>query len=357
MPSCRNYSPSQGTLRQKTLPAIGPNFGWQSRFTLLVWLDRAVRRLCTCIDCHCLSKSAKPFAGKDIVFTMPSVSVIVPHYNDPIGLDRCLTALEQQSYPRQDFTIIVADNNSPQGLDAIAAVIAGRAELVYAPERGAGPARNAAVAASMTPLLAFIDSDCVADPQWLSAGIAGLDHFDFCGGPVNVYVDGSQPWSSVQAFEMAFAFDNRSYVKKKGFTVTATLFMRRQVFDTVGGFRVGVSEDLEWSHRATSHGFRLGFVDKAVIWHPARSCWPALRSKWLRIHTELYALKPPTLAHRLNWLVKSCAMPISIVVHTPRIFTHPRLGTAANRWAAFRGLVQLRLWRLWDGLRLVFNQR
>ncbi len=39
-----------------------------------------------------------------------------------------------------------------------------------------------------------------------------------------------------EAFELVFAFDNESYVRKKGFTVSANLFCTRAVFDRVGGF-------------------------------------------------------------------------------------------------------------------------
>ena len=60
------------------------------------------------------------------------VSVIVPHYNDPIGLAACLAALERQSVSPDE--IIVADNNSPQGQDEIARVIAGRARLTIVKE-------------------------------------------------------------------------------------------------------------------------------------------------------------------------------------------------------------------------------
>jgi GT2 family glycosyltransferase len=288
---------------------------------------------------------------------MPSVSIIIPHFNDLAGLDRCLTALERQTHPRDDFAIIVADNGSPQGLGAVAAAIAGRAQLILAPERGAGPARNAGVAASATPLLAFIDSDCVAEPQWLAAGLAGLESYDFCGGPVHVLIDNPPPWTPEQAFEMVFAFDNESYVRDKGFTGSGNLFTRRALFDDVGGFRVGMSEDLEWSHRATAKGYRLGFVHEAAIGHPARKNWDELHRKWLRIHAELYALRPPTLGNRLRWLARSWAMPLSIIAHAPRIWRHPKLETAANRRAAVAGLVRLRLWRWWDGHRLALGMR
>ena len=67
------------------------------------------------------------------------VSVVVPHYQDLERLDRCLAALEQQSMARDRYEIIVADNMSACGPDAVRCLIAGRARLVLAPERGAGP--------------------------------------------------------------------------------------------------------------------------------------------------------------------------------------------------------------------------
>lgn len=286
---------------------------------------------------------------------MPSVTVIVPHYNDLAGLDRCLASLTEQTHPADDFHIIVADNGSPQGLDAVASVVAGRAQLILASERGAGPARNAAVAASSTSLLAFIDSDCVAEPQWLASGLAGLADYDFCGGPVNVLIDHDGEWSPEEAFEMVFAFNNEAYVRDKGFTGSGNLFTRRDVFDAVGGFGVGMSEDLDWSHRARAHGYRLGFVRAAAIGHPARRNWDELRRKWLRIQSETYALGAPTLASHLHWLARSWAMPLSIAAHLPRIWRSPKLSTGQQRRAATLGLVRLRLWRWWDGHRLLLG--
>ena len=88
-----------------------------------------------------------------------TISVIIPHFNDLGGLAKCLEALSIQTYPRDRFEIIVADNNSPQGQDAVAAVIAGRARMVVVAQKGAGPARNGAVEVASGRLLAFIDSD------------------------------------------------------------------------------------------------------------------------------------------------------------------------------------------------------
>lgn len=286
---------------------------------------------------------------------MTSTSVIVPHFNDLQGLERCLAALDRQTLPRSEFEIIVADNNSPQGLAAVEAVVGGRARVVLAPERGAGPARNRGVLASSCERLAFIDSDCVAEPQWLASGLAGLASFDFCGGPVRVLIDHDGPLSAAEAFEVVFAFDNESYIHKKGFTGSGNLFTLRRVFDDVGGFGVGLSEDLDWSHRARAKGYRLGYVADAAIGHPARTTWAQLRAKWLRIQSETFGLRPPNLANRLRWLARTWALPLSILAHTPKVLACPRLTTTADRLAAIRGLALVRLWRFWDSHRLLFG--
>jgi GT2 family glycosyltransferase len=287
----------------------------------------------------------------------PRVTVIIPHYNDPERLDLCLAALNRQDFTRDHFTIIVADNGSPTGEAALTERIAGRARLVIAGERGAGPARNAGVSASGTPILAFTDADCIPHPSWLSAGVAALDRYQLVGGQMTVLVDHDGPKNPTEAFECVFAFDNATYVRDKGFTVTANLFTTRGVFDAVGGFGAGMSEDLDWCHRATAQGFRLGYAADAIVGHPAREDWSALVHKWRRINAETWALKPPTLAHKFGWLVRSWLLPFSIIAHAPRIWASPSLTSSTDRIAALRGLVRLRLWRVVDAHRLAFGWR
>src|SRR4051812_2739861 len=221
---------------------------------------------------------------------MPRVSVVIPHYQDLAGLELCLAALDRQTYPRGDFEIVVADNASPVGLPAVEAVVRGRARVVTCTEKGAGPNRNAGVAASKGEILAFIDSDCQAEPGWLAAGVAGLAGYDFIGGKVKVLVEDPARLTAAEAFEAVFAFDFETYITKKGFTGAGNMFCPRAVFDEVGGFRVGMSEDLEWSHRARAKGFRLGYAPDAVVGHPARRTWTELRNKWRRVNAETWGL-------------------------------------------------------------------
>lgn len=289
--------------------------------------------------------------------TRPTVSVVVPHYGDPAPLDRCLAALVAQSWPHADYEIVVADNGSPQGQEAIAAIVAGRARLVMATERGAGPARNAGVAASQGAILAFTDSDCIPEADWLAEGVKALGAHDFIGGRMVVTLESDGPKSGAEAFEQVFAFDNEDYVRRKGFTVTANLFCPRALFDKVGGFCTGMSEDLEWCLRARAAGYHIGYAPDAVVGHPARRDWPALIGKWRRINAETYTLSSGTVRGRLAWLARAWLMPVSIVAHAPRVFASDRLADGRERMAALGTLARLRLWRFADAHWLLFGER
>jgi GT2 family glycosyltransferase len=273
------------------------------------------------------------------------VSVIVPHYHDLMALETCLSALERQSYPYL-FETVVADNASPEGAEAVAAVIAGRAKLVVIEERGAGPARNGGVAAASGEFLAFTDCDCVPEPDWLASGLAALERGDVVGGRMTVLIEQRERPRAAEAFEAVFAFDNERYVTKLGFTVTANLFCRRAIFDKVGGFRVGVSEDAEWCWRAKTAGCRIVYEPRAGVGHPARRNWEELRNKWRRLGAETFALTARKPMGSIRWLLRSLLLPASAVAHTPKVLFSPALTSFGQRADALRILYRVRFWRL-----------
>jgi GT2 family glycosyltransferase len=281
-----------------------------------------------------------------------AVSVIVPHLSDLQGLGDCLACLDLQTLPRGQFEVIVADNFSPEGPAAVEAVVGGRARLVVVNERGAGPARNGGAHAASGGILAFTDCDCRPDPEWLSAGLAALRRDDVVGGKVVVQARDAAHPTPAEAFELVFAFDNESYVRKKGFTVSANLFCSRAVFERVGGFGVGLSEDVDWCRRAAAAGFALGYEPSAVVRHPARRDWPALVRKWRRIDAESFGLIRAEPIGRIRWMARALALPLSAVVHAPRVLVDNRLPGPGVRSGALMILFRLRAWRFWDSLRL-----
>ena len=286
----------------------------------------------------------------------PAVSVIVPHYQDTVRLDRCLTALTQQTFPAESFEIIVADNNSPMGLDKVAEAIAGRARLTLVREKGAGMARNGAVRLARGEILAFTDSDCVPEGDWLAEGVKALPGYDLIGGRMTVLVDDPNAMTPEEAFERVYAFDNEHYVKNRGFTVTANLFCRRSVFDKVGEFQgADVAEDAEWCLRAKSMGFRIGYAAKSVVGHPARRTWAELLGKWRRVNTDNFGLAIRARGGRLRWFLRTFLLPLSAVLHTPQACVSDGVHTLGQRLAAIGVLYRLRFWRIGHSFQLLLK--
>ena len=96
------------------------------------------------------------------------ISVVIPHFNQPTELRRCLTSLQGQAAGGHDVEIVVVDNGSREMPEAVVAEFSG-VRLVQELAKGPGPARNFGVTLTGGEILAFIDADCVAAPSWLSA--------------------------------------------------------------------------------------------------------------------------------------------------------------------------------------------
>jgi GT2 family glycosyltransferase len=150
-----------------------------------------------------------------------------------------------------------------------------------------------------------------------------------------------------------FAFDIESYVTKKGFVPSGNMFCPRHIFEAVGGFDVGVSEDVEWSHRATGKGFRIAFASEAAVGHPARRTWSELTRKGARINAERYALARRRPGGRVKWALVCLALPVSSLAHTPKVIFSRKLKGFRQRLDALGMLYGLRVWRAFDSLRLL----
>lgn len=281
----------------------------------------------------------------------PLVSVVIPHFNDLDGLARCLEALRRQAWPAEALEVVVADNNSACGLEAVRAAVGrfyfgARFKVVPAPLQGAGPARNAGIAASIGSIVALIDSDCIPEPSWIAEGVRGLREFDLVGGQVTTTAENPAAPNPVEAFEIVFNFNQRKYIEKDGFAVTANLFLRRDIFDEVGPFRSVVSEDVDWCHRARAAGFRLGYVEAARMSHPARRDWPSLRARWARMMKERAALEAERPMWHIRWALRAIAMPLSVAPHAVKVMRHPRLPSWQSRMEAIWILARIRLVRM-----------
>jgi glycosyltransferase involved in cell wall biosynthesis len=107
------------------------------------------------------------------------VSVVLPTCDRADLTIRCLDALVAQTHP--DLEIIVVDDGSadetPERLAAFQSAHPDERLVVLRNERnlGANASRNRGVAAASGTLVAFLDSDCIAEPEWIAELVRPLE--------------------------------------------------------------------------------------------------------------------------------------------------------------------------------------
>lgn len=210
--------------------------------------------------------------------SLPFVSVILPVYNDAKALHCCLRSLSAQTYPADRFEVIVVDNGSWK--DNPQEVVAKFPGYKYSVESKAGSyaARNKGISLANGEAFAFIDSDCIALPQWLEEGVRTLLANPECGlvgGSVEIFFQDSANPTSVELYESVYAFRFKEWIEEWHVCGAGNMFVWAKVFDNIGLFNeifksVG---DFEWSGRVHQAGLHLIYNEKAVLQHPARRTW------------------------------------------------------------------------------------
>ncbi len=291
--------------------------------------------------------------AKEVV-QLPHVSVIIPHLNQFEALSVCLTSLAAQSYPAALVEILVVDNGSIHSCESVTRQFDG-IRLLMETEPGPGPARNRGIAAASHALLAFIDADCRADPDWLATAVAALETNDstgVVGGDVRIDAVSSTRLTPIEAYESVFAFRQRMYIARDHFSGTGNLAMRRVVFEQVGPFAgIGIAEDRDWGQRATAQGFPPRYAGNMKVFHPARLRFGDLCEKWRRHIAHDLETHRMTGKSNWRWRLKSAAMIASVVPHAAMLLTSGRLTGFGNRLKGVRILAKIRQFRAVEMLR------
>ena len=285
----------------------------------------------------------------------PVISVIIPHYNDLSNLERCLALLDAQTLPRAKFEVVVADNNSSCGLNEVKRICTGRARIVEATVQGAGAARTQVSMRRAGEFLLFSDSDRRPIPTWLEHGLAALSKGQIVGGRVEVDYEDPQHPTAVEAFEKVFAFNFKRYIEKLGFSGSGNMFVSRETFDRVGGFRGQVAEDLDWGRRAVAANYRFRYARDVVVSHPARRNWRELTLKSRKATREAFAASAEKPYGRAVWVLRSVAILASPFFHWIEIARSEKLDGPGQRIKAVGVLFGIRFWRFIECNRLLLK--
>jgi len=202
----------------------------------------------------------------------PRVSVVVCTYNAERTLAPCLESLAKLNYP--DYEVIVVNDGSTDGSLAIAERY-GYCRIISQPNKGLSVARNVGAEAATGEIVAYTDSDCVADPDWLSYLIAKMEAADLsaCGGP-----NFPPPEESLVPAAVAVSPGGPTHVLLADdiaeHIAGCNMAFRREALLRLGGFDPiyrAAGDDVDICWRFQDAGYTIGFSPAAVVWHFRRN--------------------------------------------------------------------------------------
>jgi GT2 family glycosyltransferase len=219
----------------------------------------------------------------------PQFSVVLPTCRREDLLARCLESLRpgSQLADPASYEVIVSDDAKGPTAEAMMRAQFPWARWLKGPSRGPAANRNHGVHHATGEWICFIDDDCEASREWISAlhDAVADPGIDMIEGRTLVPVKPDNP------FMHAIANENG------GIFWTCNLAVRRARFLELGGFDEdfleAAGEDMEFAHRFHAHPLRSKFYPPAVVYHPVRRIgWRTIWNRVLMIRwSALYAYK------------------------------------------------------------------
>jgi GT2 family glycosyltransferase len=211
-----------------------------------------------------------PVSPTKLLHQTPRVSVIVCSYNGGRTLEQCVRSLLALDYP--DFEIIVVNDGSTDDSQAILERFP-QVRAIHQANQGLSVARNVGLQVATGEIIAYTDSDCFADPHWLTHLVYAFQHTEAAavGGPNITPEDGrlaacvaaapGQPTHVLESDQVAEHIPG------------CNMAFRRQVLLELKGFdpayrKAGDDVDLCW--RLQQAGYWITFAPGAFVWHHRR---------------------------------------------------------------------------------------
>jgi GT2 family glycosyltransferase len=229
------------------------------------------------------------------------ISVIVCAYSDERWGDLCeaVDSLRSQAPPPAEI-IVVIDHND-ELLDRVRSALPDVIAVANTGRRGLSGARNTGVVHATGSIIAFLDDDAVAEPQWLvkisgayrEAGVAGTG-----GAIVPNWVEERPPWFP-EEFDWVVGCTYRGMPESTSRVrnpIGANMSFRADIFEAAGAFRSEIGrlgtrplgcEETEFCIRAAQRlpGSVFVFEPEARVQHRV----PASRATWSYFVARCYA--------------------------------------------------------------------
>ncbi len=234
--------------------------------------------------------------------------MIVPVFNSEKFLDACIQSLLAQRYPEDAFEIIMVDNNSTDSSEQIIKRYPG-VRLFREPGQGSYAARNLGLEKARGKIVAFTDSDCVPDADWLKniADVFRNPQTHIALGGMGLASD--SPILSILAdYESEKAsYVYSSYDKSVYYGYTNNMAARMELFNRLGPFpEIDRGGDVIFVHRVLelyvcyTPKIRVRHLEISSLGDYYRKC--RIYGKSISVYEKLVPVRPLNITERLRVL-------------------------------------------------------
>ncbi len=220
---------------------------------------------------------------------MSKVSVIIPVYKDNERLNKCINALRKQTYPKNLIELIIINNDVEKEIN-ITENIDLEIYIYTETKPGSYAARNRGIKEAKGKILAFTDSDCIPDKNWLDQGVKALksiyEENVLLAGKIELFYKEPSRLSIAECYEKYFGFPHQRKDKNTLTGIaTANVFLCSKTFDEIGMFNSNLKSggDSEFYDRARSNGYNVVYNPECIVFHPARYVLKDLVNKRRRL--------------------------------------------------------------------------
>jgi glycosyltransferase involved in cell wall biosynthesis len=294
------------------------------------------------------------------------VSVIIPVYNDAIRLKQCLEALDNQSYPTENYEVVVIDNASDE-MQNIKGVVSqfSHARYTYEKKQGSYAARNKGLSIAKGEIIAFTDADCIPTPTWLENGVKALLANPNCGlvaGKIELFFRNPNRLTAVELYEIVTGFPQEKLLAEYHGAATANVFTYRKIFDEVGLFDENLKSngDLEWGNRVYQQGYEQIYVEEVCIFHPARYSWSQLYQRTIRLASGSFQRQSKPLTSSLEkqlfflgYLRYNLTPPLNFLI---KVFKDRRFQSLPEKLQVSLVMFFVRYLSAWELIRVKFGK-
>jgi cellulose synthase/poly-beta-1,6-N-acetylglucosamine synthase-like glycosyltransferase/peptidoglycan/xylan/chitin deacetylase (PgdA/CDA1 family) len=230
----------------------------------------------------------------------PPVSVVVPAFNEAVGIERAIRSLAASDYP--DFEIIVVDDGSTDGTaDLVERLELPSVEVLRQPNRGKPAALNHGIEVARHDIVAMVDADTIFEPETLGRLVEPLRTSDVGAVSGNTKVGNRRRllgrWQHIE-YVMGFNLDRRLYdVLQCMPTVPGAIgAFRRSALQEVGGVSSAtLAEDTDLTIALGRAGWRVVYVEDARAWTEAPA---SIRDLWRQRFRWSYGTLQAVWKHR-----------------------------------------------------------